>query len=36
MDLREVGCNLGDWKELAEDREQWLAYVRVVMNLRVP
>ena len=36
MDLREVGCVPGDWIALAEDRDQWQAYVRVVMNFRVP
>ena len=36
MDLREVGCDLGDWIALAEDRDQRRAYIRVVMNLRVP
>ena len=36
MDLREVGCDPRDWITLAEDRDQWQAYVRVVMNLRVP
>ena len=36
MDLKEVGCDSGDWIYLAEDRDQWQAYVRVVMNLRVP
>ena len=36
MDLREVGCDLGNWMALAEDRDQWRAYVREVMNLRVP
>ena len=36
MDLREVGCDLGDWIDLAEDRDQWRAYVRAVMSLRVP
>ena len=36
MDLREVGCVLGDWIALAEDRDQRRAYVRAVMNLRVP
>ena len=36
MDLREVGCNPGDWIALTEDREQWCAYVRAVMNLRIP
>ena len=35
MDLREVGCDMGDWIALAEDRDQWQAYVRSVMNLRV-
>ena len=36
MDLREVGCDPGEWINLAEDGDQWQAYVRVVMNLRVP
>ena len=36
MDLREVGCDPGIWIDLAEDRDQWQAYVRAVMNLRVP
>ena len=36
MDLREVGCDLGDWIDLVEDMVQWRAYVRAVMNLRVP
>ena len=36
MDLREVGCDPGDWKAIAENRDQWRAYVRAVMNLRVP
>ena len=36
MDLREVGCDPGEWRALAEDMDQWLAYVRAVMNLRVP
>ena len=36
MDLREVGCDLRDWIALPEDSEQWRAYVRAVMNLRVP
>ena len=33
--LRVVGCDGGNWIALAEDRDQWLAYVRVLMNLRV-
>ena len=36
MDLMEVGCDPRDWIALAEDRDQWRAYVRAVMNLRVP
>ena len=36
MDLREVGCDPGEWIDLGEDRDQWRAYVRAVMNLRVP
>ena len=36
IDLREVGCDPRDWIALAEDRDQWRVYVRVVMNLRVP
>ena len=35
MDLKEVGRVPGDWITLAEDRDQWRAYVRAVMNLRV-
>ena len=34
-DLREVGCDPRDWITLAEDRDQWRAYIRAVMNLRV-
>ena len=36
MYLREVGCDPGDWIALVEDRDQWLAYVRAVMNFWVP
>ena len=25
MDLREVGCDPGEWIDLAEDRDQWRA-----------
>ena len=28
MDLRELVCNPGEWIDLAEDRDQWRAYVR--------
>ena len=35
MVLREVSCDPGDWIDLAENRNQWQAYVRDVLNLRV-
>ncbi|KAJ4436507.1 hypothetical protein ANN_16538 [Periplaneta americana] len=36
VDLREVGYDDRDWINLAQDRDQWWAYVRAAMNLRVP
>ena len=36
MDLQEVGGGCGDWMDLAQDRDRWLALVNTVMNLRVP
>ena len=36
MDLREVGCDTADWTDLVQNREQWRAYVKAVMNLRFP
>ncbi|KAJ4450480.1 hypothetical protein ANN_01905 [Periplaneta americana] len=35
MDLREVGYDGRDWINLAQDRDQWRAYVWAAMNLRV-
>ena len=35
MDLWEVG-GVGDWMELAQDRDRWRALVNTVMNLPVP
>ncbi|KAJ4435487.1 hypothetical protein ANN_18103 [Periplaneta americana] len=34
IDLREVGYDGRDWINLAQDRDQWRAYVRAAMNLR--
>jgi hypothetical protein len=36
IDLREIGWEGGDWIDLAQDRDQWRALVRAVMNLRIP
>ena len=35
MDLREIGCEVGRWMELAQDRVQWQALVLAVLNLPV-
>ena len=35
MDLQEVGRGLGDWMELALDRDRWRALVSTVMNFGV-
>jgi hypothetical protein len=36
MDLRGIGWDGRDWIELAQDRDQWRALMKTVMNLRVP
>ncbi|KAJ4451051.1 hypothetical protein ANN_02487 [Periplaneta americana] len=36
MDFREVGYDNREWINLAQERDQWRAYVRAAMNLRVP
>jgi hypothetical protein len=36
MDLREIGWDGKDWIDLAQDRDQCMALVNTVMNLRVP
>jgi hypothetical protein len=36
MDLREIGWDGWDSIDLAQDRDQWRALVKAVMNLRVP
>jgi hypothetical protein len=36
MDFRDIGWGDMDWIDLAEDRDQWRALVKTVMNLRIP
>jgi hypothetical protein len=36
MNLREIGSVGKDWPDLAQDRNQWMALVNAIMNLRVP
>jgi hypothetical protein len=36
MDFREIGWDIMDWIDLAQDRDRWRALVNTVMNLRVP
>jgi len=36
MDLREIGWEDVNWIHLAEDRDQWLDLVNMVMNFDVP
>jgi hypothetical protein len=36
MDIREIGWDGMDWIDLAQDRDQWRALVKAVMNPRVP
>jgi hypothetical protein len=36
LDLREIGIDGANWIQLAQDRVQWRACVKTVMNLRVP
>jgi hypothetical protein len=36
IDLREIGWDGMDWIDLAQDRDQWKALVKTVMNLRLP
>jgi hypothetical protein len=36
MDLREIGINGANWIRLGQNRVNWWAFVRRVMNFRVP
>jgi hypothetical protein len=35
IDLREIGWDGMDWIDLAQNKDQWMALVNAVMNLRV-
>jgi hypothetical protein len=36
MDLREIGWGAMKWIGVAQDRDQWRAFVNMVMNVRDP
>jgi hypothetical protein len=36
IDLREIGWEIMDWIDLAQDRDQWRVLVNTVMNIRAP
>jgi hypothetical protein len=35
MDIKKIGWGKMDWIHLAQDRDQWMALVNMVKNLRV-
>jgi hypothetical protein len=36
IDVREIGWECVEWIHLAQDKNQWLAVVKTVINFRVP
>ena len=36
MDLEEIGINVGNWVDSAQDRVYWIALVNAALNLRFP
>ena len=36
MDLEDIGINVGNWVDSAQDRNYWRALVNAALNLRVP
>jgi hypothetical protein len=35
-DLRDIGWDVMDWIDLAQDRDQWRDLLKTIINLRVP
>jgi hypothetical protein len=36
IDLKDVGCAVVDWIDVAQERDRWWELVNAVMNLWVP
>jgi hypothetical protein len=36
IDLQEMGWEVMDWIDMAQDRDRWQALVNAVMNVQVP
>jgi hypothetical protein len=36
LDFREIGIDGANWIQMAQDRDQWWAFVNTVRNLRFP
>jgi hypothetical protein len=36
IDFREIEWNAVDWIDMAQDRDQWMAFVSTVLNLQIP
>jgi hypothetical protein len=36
MDFKEIGINMRNWVDSAQDRDYWRALVNAALNLRVP
>ena len=35
IDLKQIGINTRNWVDSAQDRDYWIAFVNVALNLRV-